>query len=71
MFNLFALLPDDPLKPATPMTNGAIGLASARIQCSNMIVEIVNVKTRQYYCIRSVLHLHIVRYVISHRPIYL
>ena len=24
MFNLFALLRDDPLKPATPMTNGAI-----------------------------------------------
>jgi len=24
MFNLFALLWDDPLKPATPLTNGAI-----------------------------------------------
>ena len=24
MFNLFALLRDDPLKPATPLTNGAI-----------------------------------------------
>ena len=24
MFNLFALLRDDPVKPATPMTNGAI-----------------------------------------------
>ena len=24
MFNLFALLQDDPLKPATPVTNGAI-----------------------------------------------
>jgi len=24
MFNLFALLLDDPLKPATPLTNGAI-----------------------------------------------
>jgi len=24
LFNLFALLRDDPLKPATPLTNGAI-----------------------------------------------
>jgi len=24
MFNLFALLRDNPLKPATPLTNGAI-----------------------------------------------
>jgi len=24
LFNFFALLPDDPLKPATPLTNGAI-----------------------------------------------
>jgi len=24
MFNWFALLRDDPLKPATPLTNGAI-----------------------------------------------
>jgi len=24
MFNLFALLRDDPIKPATPLTNGAI-----------------------------------------------
>jgi len=24
MFNLFALLRDDPLKPVTPLTNGAI-----------------------------------------------
>jgi len=33
MFNLFTLLRDDPLKPATPLTNGARSMYNAVIVC--------------------------------------
>ena len=44
MFNLFALLRDDPLKPATPLTNGTIDetmqqFAPLRVNCLLQLVD--------------------------------
>jgi len=44
MFNLFALLRDDPLEPATPLTNGAIDemLQQFAPLCDDCLLQLVD-----------------------------